>query len=189
MPMPNARISRMNTAEKRPRLTIRQAQEADAAALREIFNEAVEDGLETFHATPRALEEEKQLIVTAMRDLRHPIFVAEVRNWACGLVTIEPYDERRGFEDMGEVLIFVRRSFRSYGVGRQLMRVAQAEAARLGYRKLIGHLLADNHESLRLCQATGWRIVGTHEQHARHGSRLRDVVIVEYGVPAVSIAQ
>lgn len=187
--MPNARISRMNTAEKRPRLTIRQAQEADAAALREIFNEAVEDGLETFHATPRALEEEKQLIVTAMRDLRHPIFVAEVRNWACGLVAIEPYDERRGFEDMGEVLIFVRRSFRSYGVGRQLMRVAQAEAARLGYRKLIGHVLVDNHESLRLCQATGWRIVGTHEQHARHGTRLRDVVIVEYGVPAVSMAQ
>ena len=63
------------------------------------------------------------------------------------------------------------------------MRVAQAEAARLGYRKLLGRVLAENHDSLRLCQATGWRVVGQHEQHARHGNRLRDVVLVEYVVP------
>jgi L-amino acid N-acyltransferase YncA len=176
----------MSSPEKRPRLTIRQAQDTDAAALREIFNEAVEDGLETFYAAARAMDEQKRLILAAVQDLRHPIFVAEVRNWACGMVDIEPHDERHGLEDMGEVVIFVRRSFRSYGVGRQLMRVAQTEAARLGYRKLIGHVLADNHDSLRLCQVTGWRVVGTHEQHARHGNRLRDVVIVEYVVPSVS---
>jgi len=185
----NAKIHGMNGAEKRPRLTIRKAQENDAAALREIFNEAVEDGLETFCAVPRGLDEQKQMIVAATLDIRHPIFVADVRNWACGAVGIEPHDEHRRLEDVGEVVVFVRRSFRSYGVGRQLMRVAQTEAARLGYRKLIGHVLADNHDSLRLCQATGWRVVGTHEQHARHGARLRDVVLVEYTVPPVSIAQ
>ncbi len=106
-----------------------------------------------------------------------------MRNWVCGYVAIEPYDERRGLDEIGEVAVFVRRSFRSYGVGRQLMRVAQTEAARLGYRKLIGRVLADNHDSLRLCQATGWRTVGLHEQHARHGDRLRDVTILEYRVP------
>ncbi len=179
----------MSSPEKRPRLTIRQAQDSDAPALREIFNEAVEDGLETFHVTARTIEEQKRLILAAVQDLRHPIFVAEVRNWACGMVAIETHDHRPELDDMGEVVVFVRRSFRSYGVGRQLMRVAQTEAARLGYRKLIGNVLADNHDSLRLCQATGWHVVGTLQQHARHGTRLRDVVIVEYGVPAVSIAQ
>ena len=102
----------MSSPEKRPRLTIRQAQDTDAAALREIFNEAVEDGLETFYAAARAMEEQKRLILAAVQDLRHPIFVAEVRNWACGMVDIEPHDERHGLEDMGEVVIFVRRSFR-----------------------------------------------------------------------------
>jgi hypothetical protein len=38
----------MSTAEKRPRLTIRQAQEADAAAVREILNETIEDRMGTF---------------------------------------------------------------------------------------------------------------------------------------------
>jgi L-amino acid N-acyltransferase YncA len=65
------------------------------------------------------------------------------------------------------------------------MRTVQAEAARLGYRKLIGRVLADSQDTLRLCQATGWRVVGRHEQHARHGGRLRDVVVVEFlGPPA-----
>jgi|SRR5579862_429851 len=178
----------MASPDTRPQLTIRPAREADAPALREIFNEAVEDGLATFDAASRSLDDQKRLIAAAELDPRCPLFVAEVRNWACGAVAIEPHDERRGLDDMGDVVIFVRRSFRSYGVGRQLMRVAQAEAARLGYRKLIGRVLADNHDSLRLCQATGWRVVGTYLNHARHGNRLRDVTVVEYVVPPVSLA-
>jgi L-amino acid N-acyltransferase YncA len=173
----------MSTGETSPRLTIRAAREADAAALREIFNEAVEDGLATFAAAPRSLEDQKGSIAAAARDLRYPLLVAEIRGWPCGSVAIEPHDERNNLEDMGEVLIFVRRSFRSYGVGRELMRMAQSEAARLGYRKLIGRMLAENHDSMRLCLATGWRSVGTYLQHARHGNRLRDVTIVEYQVP------
>ena len=52
----NARISGMVTPpETRPQLTIRKAHEGDAAALREIFNEAVEDRLTTFEVAPRSL--------------------------------------------------------------------------------------------------------------------------------------
>jgi phosphinothricin acetyltransferase len=179
----------MATPENRPNLTVRQAQDADAATLREIFNEAVEDGLATFDGTVRSLEEQKRRIAEAIRDPRHPILVADIRNWVCGMAAIEPHDEMRKLDEMGEVFIFVRRSFRSYGVGRQLMRVIQAEAARLGYRKLIGRVLADNNDSLRLCEATGWRTVGTHAQHARLRDRLRDVAVVEYIVPPASTAE
>jgi phosphinothricin acetyltransferase len=179
----------MATPENRPNLTVRLAQESDAPTLREIFNEAVEDGLATFDSSVRSIEDQKRMIGESARDPRHPIFVAEIRNWVCGMVAIEPHDDAHKLEEMGEVVIFVRRSFRSYGVGRQLMRVIQIEAARLGYRKLIGRVLADNHDSLRLCAATGWRIVGTHMQHARLRDRLRDVAIVEYLVPPASVAE
>jgi len=179
----------MATPESRPHLTIRPAREADALALREIFNEAVEDGLVTFEATPRPLEEQQRLIAAAEQDSRHPILVAEVRNWTCGMAALEPHDAHRALHDLAEVEIFVRRSFRSYGLGRQLMRAVQAEAARLGFRKLIGRVLADSQDTLRLCQATGWRVVGRHERHARHNDRLRDVVVVEFLVPPVSTAE
>ena len=176
----------MASPEMRPQLTVRPARDADAPALREIFNEAIEDGLTTFETAARSIEQQKLLILAAQLNPRHPVLVAEVRNWVCGYVAIEQHDERRTLDEIGEVAVFVRRSFRSYGVGRQLMRVAQAEAARLGYRKLIGRVLADNHDSLRLCQATGWRTVGVHEQHARRGDRFCDVTVVECRVsPAV----
>ena len=157
--------------------------------MREIFNEAVEDRLATFESAPRSLEEQQRLIAAAEQDPQHPILVAEVRNWVCGLVGIEPHDQRHRLDDVGEVVVFVRRSFRSYGVGRQLMRTVQEEAARRGYRKLIGQILAENQDSVRLCQATGWRVVGQYEKHARHEGPLRDVVVVEYLVPAGAPAE
>lgn len=179
----------MATVQERPHLNIRPAREDDAPALREIFNDALEDGLATFDSVLRSIEEQKRLIVTAEQDSRRPIFVADVRNLVCGLVCLEPYEEKLHLGEIGEVSVFVRRSFRSYGIGRQLMRVAQTEAARRGYRKLIGRVLSHNEESLRLCQVTGWRVVGTHEQHARHGNRLRDITVVEYFLPAVPRAE
>jgi len=170
----------MATAEQRPTLTIRPARADDAPALREIFNDAVEDGLTTFESALRSVDEQKLLIAAAERDSRRPLLVAELRNWVCGVVSIQSYAEAIHRGEIAEITIFVRRSFRSYGIGRQLMRAAQAEAARLGYRKLIGHVLSDNEESLQLCKATGWLLVGVHQRHARHGSRLRDVTVVEY---------
>jgi len=176
----------MATAEQRAHLNIRPARDDDAPALREIFNDAVEDGLATFDSALRSIEEQRRLITKAEQDSRRPLFVAELRNLVCGLVSLEPHEERVHLGEVGEVTVFVRRSFRSYGIGRQLMRVAQNEAVKLGYRKLIGRVLSDNEESLRLCKIAGWRVVGTHEQHARHGNRFRDVTVVEYVVPAVS---
>lgn len=186
---PVLELSPMATPEARPQLTVRPPGEADASTLREIFNEAVEDGLVTFESEPRSLEEQQLLIAAAQRDLRHPILVAEVLNWTCGVATLEPHDTRHKIDEIAEVQIFVRRSFRSYGVGRQLMRAVQAEAARLGYRKLIGKVLSESQDTLRLCQATGWRIVGQYERHARHGDRLRDVTVVEFHVPQTPTTQ
>jgi phosphinothricin acetyltransferase len=168
------------TPEKGLHLTVRPAHEADASPLREIFNEAIEDGLVTFQSAHRSQEEQQRLIVAAQQDSRHPLLVAELRTWICGMVALEPHDPLPALDDVAEVQIFVRRSFRRYGVGRQLMRAGQAEAARLGYRKLIGRVLAESHDTLRLCEATGWRQVGLHEKHSRHSRQYRDVVVLEF---------
>jgi L-amino acid N-acyltransferase YncA len=174
----------MNTATMRPQLQIRPAREEDAAALCEIFNEAVHDRLETFDSDSRAVEDQRLLIAAAEQDPKHPILVADVRNWIAGWVALAPYDTRIALDDIGEVFIYVRRSFRSYGVGRQLMRAIQESAGRLGYRKLIGRTLVENRDGLLLCRATGWREVGRHSAHARLNDGLHDVMMVEYLIPS-----
>src|SRR6266852_3590913 len=173
----------MGTASQRPQLEIRHATEEDAASTCEIFNEAVQDRLETFNSDPRTVDDQRLQVAAAAQDPKHPILVADVRNWIAGWAALSSYDSRIALDDIGEVFIYVRRSFRSYGVGRQLMRSVQETAALLGYRKLIGRILAANHDGLLLCRATGWREVGRHSAHARLHDGLHDVVLVEYLIP------
>ena len=161
----------------RPQLEIRPAREEDAVSLCAIFNEAVLDHLDTFDADPRVIDDQRAVIAVAEQDPKHPILVADVRNWIAGWVALAPYDSRIALDDIGEVFIYVRRSFRSYGVGRQLLRAIQESAGRLGYRKLIGRILVENRDGLLLCRATGWREVGRHSAHARLNGTLHDVML------------
>src|SRR6202040_2198751 len=177
----------MSTASARPQLQIRQAHEQDAAPLCEIFNEAVQDHLETFDSEPRAVDDQRLLIAGAEQDPKHPILVAELRNWVAGWVALAPYDNRIALDDIGEVYIYVRRAFRSYGVGRQLMRAVQEAAGKLGYRKLIGRVLVENQDGLVLCRSTGGREVGRHSAPPRLHSGLHDVMLVEYLIPPSSL--
>jgi L-amino acid N-acyltransferase YncA len=174
----------MSSPSARPQLQIREAREEDAAALCEIFNEAVHDRLETFESEPRSLEDQQAWLAVPQHDPKHPIFVAELRNWIAAWAALMPYDTRIALDDIGEVYIYVRRTFRGFGVGRQLMRSVQEAAGRLGYRKLVGRILTHNQDGLTLCRATGWREVGRHSAHVRLSGRLHDVTVVEYLVPA-----
>ncbi len=155
----------------------------------EIFNEAVQDQLDTFQSDPRSLDDQRLLVAAAEQDPKHPILVADVRNWLAGWAALTPYDSRISLDDIGEVTIYVRRSFRSYGVGRQLVRGIQEAAGKLGYRKLIGRILVVNRDGLLLCRATGWREVGRHLAHARLNDTLQDVMLVEYVIPSEPVPQ
>jgi L-amino acid N-acyltransferase YncA len=172
------------TPENRPQLTVRAAREDDAAVMREIFNEGVQDHLIAFEEHARSLEQQQIALLEALIDGRRPILVAELRGWVLGWISLAPYDVRPQLSDIAEVFLCVRRSFRNYGVGRQLMQAIQAEAAKFNYRKLVGRVLAENGDSLRLCQVCGWREVGRHIGHDPSFDERRDIVIVEYLIGA-----
>jgi L-amino acid N-acyltransferase YncA len=174
----------MSSPSARPQLQIREVREEDASALWEIFNEAVQDHLETFDSEPRTLEEQQLRVDAARNDPKHPILVAELRNWIAGWAVLAPYDTRIALDDIGEVYVYVRRAFRNFGVGRQLMRATQEAASKLGYRKLTGRLLAQNQDALAMCRATGWREIGRHTAHVRLADGLHDVVLVECLIPS-----
>jgi L-amino acid N-acyltransferase YncA len=179
----------MSSPSARPQLQIREVREEDAVALCEIFNEVVQDRLETFDSDPRTLDDQQMRIATAQHDPKHPIVVAELRNWIAGWAMLAPYDTRLALDDIGEVYVYVRRTFRGFGVGRQLMRAMQEAARRLGYRKLVGRILAQNQDGLTLCRATGWREVGRHSAHVRLEDALHDVVIVECQISSAAPPQ
>src|SRR5258708_36090639 len=100
--------------------------------------------METFDSEPRTVDDQRLRVAAAEQDPKHPILGAELRNWIAGWVVLAPYDNRIALDDIGEVYIYVRRAFRSYGVGRQLMRAMQEAAAKLAYPKLIGPVLVQH---------------------------------------------
>lgn len=171
-----------SATESRPQLTVRPAAEDDAAAMREIFAEGVQDHQIPYEDQPRSREEIKSQIAAAQAAEKYPILVAELRGWVLGWAALAAADTRAKLSDMAEVFVYVRRSFRNYGVGQQLMRALQEEAKRLGYRKLIGHVLTENRDSARLCVSCGWREVGKLVGHDPSFGERRDVNIMEFTV-------
>jgi phosphinothricin acetyltransferase len=171
-------------AEPRPQLSLRPANEEDAAGMREIFAEGVQDHLIPFEDHARSRDEITVQIAASLVDTRQPILVAELRGWLLGWAALAPAYSRAKLADIAEVFVYVRRSFRNYGVGQQLMRGIQDQAKLLGYRKLLGHILADNGDSLRLCQTTGWREVGRQVAQDPSFEQFRDVIVVEYSFPS-----
>jgi L-amino acid N-acyltransferase len=172
--------AQMSSVQTRPQLSLRPAVEDDVAGMREIFAEGVQDRLIPFEEQPRTKEELRFQVLASQADTKHPILVAELRGWLlgwCALVAAEP---RPKLQDIGEIFVYVRRSFRNYGVGQQLMRAMQDEARRLNYRKLLGKVLANNVDSVRLCISCGWREVGRLVAHDPSFSERRDIILVEY---------
>src|SRR5579863_8591170 len=99
------------TPENRPQLTVRPAREDDAAVMREIFNEGVQDHLIAFEEHPRSVEQQQVFIVESIVDGRRPILVAELRGWILGWIAIMRYDVRPQLADIADVFLCVRRSF------------------------------------------------------------------------------
>lgn len=166
--------------ESRPQLSLRPATEEDATAMREIFAEGVQDHLIPYEDQPRTREELKAQVAVALADEKHPILIAELRGWVLGWALLAQAETRAKLSNIAEVFVYVRRSFRNYGVGQQLMRALQEDAKRLGYRKLIGHVLSENRDSARLCVSCGWREVGKLVGHDPSFGELRDITIMEF---------
>jgi len=159
-------------------LRIRAARVDDAKEIARIYNQGVQDRAATFenaYVTP----EERYLWLVARPD-KYPVMVAEVKHTLMGWASLTPYSPRHCYDGIAELSIYIDRSLRGHGVGLELMRAMQNAAREKGYHKLIGRIIADNEPARKLCQETGWKEVGIHEQHGKLGSDWHDLVLVEF---------
>ncbi len=163
----------------RPGWNVRPAGTRDAPRVCEIYNEGIEDGqatLETRPRTPADIEEQ-------LSRPQHHLMVAEWGDTILGWASITPYSSRECYAGIGEASVYITRSARHQGLGRLLLDALVRTAARQGYHKLIGRLLASNQASRQLVRGLGFREVGLHEKHGKMADRWVDVVVVERMIP------
>ncbi len=171
----------MATLEAATGIKLREAQPEDASEIARVFNQGVQDQLATFENT-FARPEDRYLWIVA-RPAKYPVIVAQLKHTLIGWASLGPYSPKPCFSGIAELSIYIDRNYRSHGVGQLLMKALQDAARDRGFYKLIGRIMADNEGSRKLCQAAGWREVGTHHKHATLGNQWHDLVLVEYPIP------
>jgi phosphinothricin acetyltransferase len=108
-----------------------------------------------------------------------PLLVAEEEGRVVGWAGLSSYSERDCYAGIGEASMYIDRDARGRGIGVQLGEELGYEAARRGYWKIVGLLLADNARSIAVAEAAGARVVGMFRRHAQLEGRWRDVVVIE----------
>jgi L-amino acid N-acyltransferase YncA len=152
----------------------RDAASADADAIARIYNEGIEDRVATFEVRPRTGDD-----VRGWLGGDHPVVVIEDAGEVVAWAAASAYSARACYAGVAEVSVYVARAARGRGLGRTALDALAARAARAGFHKLTGKILAENAASRALVRAAGFREVGVHERHALLDGTWRDVVVVE----------
>ena len=159
--------------------TIRLAAAGDAAAIADIYNQGIADRGATFETELRTAEQ----IAVRLRDTEWPLLVVTEGPAVLGWAGLSRYRPRACYAGIAEFAIYLDRSARGRGLGRDLLQALTDEARRRGFWKLVSRIFPFNAASRALCRAAGFREVGVYEKHACLDGQWLDVVIVERLIP------
>lgn len=148
-----------------------------ATAVLEIYQIGLDGGQASFETTAPSWE---QWDATHLPEHR---FVSLDGDLVVGWVAVSPVSDRCVYNGVVEHSVYVHPAARGRGVGRQLLDelIASTEAA--GIWTIQSGVFPENTASLRLHEATGFRVVGRRERIAHHHGRWRDVLHVERRSP------
>ncbi len=156
---------------------IRAAESRDAAAIAEIYNEAIRTTTATFDTEPKSVADRQQWLDG--HDGRHPVLVAELEHEVVGWAALSRWSDRPAYDETVETSCYVRAAHRGRGIGRRLKEYILAEARRLGFHTVIARVAEGSHESLHLNASLGFEHIGTLRQVGCKFGRRLDVHILQ----------
>lgn len=156
-------------------MSVRAANAGDSESIAAIHNQGIEERIATFETNPKRAEDVRTLIEGGAL-----VLVCEQDGAVSGFAKVGPYDDgSHYYSGIGEATLYVERSARRAGIGRELLTELCGAAGRRGLHKLVAKVFTTNEASLALFEACGFRRVGVHERHASLDGEWRDVVMVE----------
>ncbi len=161
---------------------IRDATEADLAAIRDIYNHAVEHTTAIWNETVVDLDNRREWF--AMRRARNfPVLVAEKDGKIAGYASYGDWRAFEGFRHTVEHSVYVEKDHQGAGIGKQLMKALIKRAGENGIHVMIAGIEAGNQASIALHEKLGFRNGGTfHEVGIKFG-RWLDLTFMELRVP------
>jgi phosphinothricin acetyltransferase len=161
-------------------ILIREASVNDAGRIAAIYNQGIEDRGATFETQPRTADD---IVAKLAGRERYPLLVISDNDTVVGWASLSSYRPRACYDGIAEFSVYLERTTRRRGLGRQLLMSLIDVARDRGYWKLVSRIFPFNRGSRALCRACGFREVGVYEKHSRLDGQWLDVVIVERLIP------
>ncbi len=159
-------------------ITIRDATEADLAAIRDIYNDAVEHTTAIWN--DQLIDVENRRAWMELRRARgFPVLVAELDGKVAGYASYGDWRAFDGYRHTVEHSVYVHKDARGAGIGRALMEALIGRAREGRVHVMIAAIEAGNSASVRLHEGLGFRLVGVHREVGTKFGRWLDLAMME----------
>jgi len=137
---------------------IRNATINDADAIRTILNEAILETTATFDIEIKSIEDIVDWI--KKHDDRFILYVAEIDKETVGLGALSKFSERKGYNDMAELSIYVNKKFHKKGIGKELVKHALSKASEVKFHTIVAFVTGGNQASIKMLAPFGFQFQG-----------------------------
>lgn len=158
--------------------TVRPATESDQQSIMEIYNDAVLNTAATFDTEPRTME--NQLEWWMKHKKNHPVFVAEENELVIGWASLSPWSDRCAYDTTVEVSVYIRKDFRSKGIGSKLLEIVTLEGGKAGNHTVLSRITQGNESSIHIHEKFGYTHVGVMKEVGFKFGKFLDVSMMQY---------
>ena len=159
-------------------MQIRPAEQDDLQACLNIHNHYVAHSVATFDTEPMVGAAGQRWYENHQHPA-HPLLVAEDQGRVLGYGCLSRWSQKKGYDTTAEVSVFISHDQQRRGAGAALLQALLVAAQRGGLRNLLARIEAENHASIRLFTAAGFRSVGVMHDAGFKFGRWLDVEIME----------
>lgn len=164
-------------------MDIRDAVEADLAAIVAIYNATIACHTVTADLTPVTVASRLSWFREHRPDKR-PLWVMDAEGAVAGWLGFQSfYYGRAAYDRAAELSLYISLDYRRQGIGQTLLKQAIAQSPSFGLKTLLGFIFAHNQPSLRLFEQFGFQQWGYLPGVAEFESMSRDLVIVGLQLP------
>lgn len=148
---------------------------SDIPAITAIYRHYVDETVITFETEPPS-EAAMAERFGKLRDLGHPLIVAEAAGEAVGYAYASFYRPRAAYRFTCEDSIYLSPRLVGRGVGGRLLDRLMMESRAAGFKQMIAVITAERANSVRLHEKAGFRHVGRYEAVGYKFDRWLDIV-------------
>ena len=158
-------------------ISIRHAEVSDIAAITEIYNESVRNGVATLDTVERTESSAHEWFKN--RSEHHPVYVAVKDNSVAGYASLSPWSDKLGYATMAEISLYILPQFRGKGIGKRLLEMLVADAETGPLHSLLARITEGNDTSLYLHRNNGFQTVGVLREAGYKFNQYLDVTLMQ----------